>query len=108
MILGTAISIKGFPVRLTDERWEHILDRHPHDFSYSDWQMILDVVENPDYVLRGHRSARAAAVPAGNEYLFVMYRELKLKDKSKDGFIITAYYDDYLDKSIIIWRRDDP
>jgi len=29
MILGIADSVNGVPIRLTDERWEHILDSHP-------------------------------------------------------------------------------
>jgi hypothetical protein len=27
MILGLADSVNGVPIRLTDERWEHIVDR---------------------------------------------------------------------------------
>src|SRR6267378_2611821 len=29
MILGIADAVNGVPIRLTDERWEHILDSHP-------------------------------------------------------------------------------
>ncbi len=35
MILGTSLSVKGVPIRLTEERWEHILDNHA-EFSFSD------------------------------------------------------------------------
>ena len=49
MILGIADSVNGVPIRLTDERWEHILDSHPELASYR--ETILDAVENPDYIL---------------------------------------------------------
>ena len=49
MILGIAHSVNGVPIRLTDERWEHILDSHPELASYR--ETILDAIENPDYIL---------------------------------------------------------
>ena len=49
MILGLSHSINGVPIRLTDERWEHILDSHPELASFR--ETLLDAVENPDYIL---------------------------------------------------------
>jgi hypothetical protein len=43
MILGIADSVNGVPIRLTDERWEHILDAYPELASYR--ETILDTVK---------------------------------------------------------------
>ena len=103
MILGTAYSVNNVEIRLTEERWEHILEQHPLDFSYDEYEVILDAVEDPDFVLRGQKGSLIAVAPAGrNNYLSVIYRELG----DTDGFIITAYYKRALERSSIIWRKN--
>ncbi len=100
MLIATVDSIDGVPIRLTEERWEHIVDRHPYMSSYCD--DVLDAVTDPEYILRGHGGALVAVETLGRQkYLEVMYRELG----KRDGFIITAYISPKLDKSRIIWRR---
>lgn len=101
MILGTAVSTNSVSIRLTDERWEHIIDEHGHEFSYSDFSLVLDAVEDPDYILRGQRGSLIAVVPERSKFLFVIYRELT----SPDGFIITARYERDFDRNKVIWRK---
>jgi len=101
MILGIAESVNGVPIRLTDERWEHIVYRKPGMASFID--AVLDAVEDPEYILRGYKGTLIAVIHLGkSSYLNVVYRELH----RKDGFIITARIQSRLDKSKIIWRRD--
>ncbi|SRR5258707_11874774 len=102
MILGIADSVNGVPIRLTDERWEHILDSHPELASYR--ETVLDAVGDPEYILRGHKRTLIAVAHLGeHSYLNVVYRELS----HTDGFIITARIERRLDRSKIIWRRDN-
>jgi len=102
MILGTADSVNGVPIRLTDERWEHILYRRPNMASFI--EAILDAIEDPEYILRGHKGTLIAVMHLGeHSYLNVVYRELS----ETDGFIITARIEPELLKSKIIWRRDN-
>jgi hypothetical protein len=101
MILSIATSINNVPIRLTDERWDHIVDRKPNMASFID--TVLDAVEDPEYILRGHKGTLIAVVHLGERsYLNVVYRELS----QTDGFIITARIETQLHKSKIIWRRD--
>ena len=53
MVLEIVYSINDVPVRLTDTQWEHIVDEHPDMSSY--YNAMLDAVEQPTYILRGHR-----------------------------------------------------
>jgi hypothetical protein len=102
MILGIADSVNGVPIRLTDERWEHILDRKPNMASFI--ETILDAIEDPEYILRGHKGRLIAVTHlGGRSYLNVVYRELS----QTDGFIITARIEPELHRSKIIWRRDN-
>jgi len=101
MILGTAYSVNNIPVRLTDERWEHILHEHA-EFAYNDSNMILEAVEDPEYILPGRRGSCVAVVVLGRgSYLHVFCKEVS----AKDGFIITAGIRPKMDKKKIIWRK---
>src|SRR6266436_8509644 len=102
MILGIADSVNGVPIRLTDERWEHILDSHPELASYR--ETILEAVENPDYILTGRRGALAAVVVLGRwAFLHVFYVE----KSRRDGFIISAVVEEKMNKAKIIWRKEN-
>lgn len=86
MILGTVYSINNVPIRLTEERWEHILDGHA-ELSYNDVDTILDVVDNPEYILPGYGGTLVAVGVLGKgSYLHVIYKEVG----ASDGFTITA------------------
>lgn len=104
MILGIVYSVNQVPIRLPEERWDHINLFHPDEFDYNDPQDVLDAIELPTYILRGTAGALMAVVPRGKRnFLHVMYRELN----ANDGFIITAYYKSGFDREKIIWRAED-
>lgn len=101
MILDTVDSINGVAIRLTEERWDHIVGRRPYMATY--YEKVLDAVQDPSFILRGARGSLVAVLALGRRrYLLVFYRELS----KLDGFIITAYIDDAVDRSKIIWRAD--
>lgn len=102
MILGISHSINGVPIRLTDERWEHILDSHPELASYR--ETLLDAVENPDYILASRRGALAAVVVLGRKaFLHVFYVE----KGRHDGFILSARVTEKMDRAKIVWRKEN-
>ncbi len=101
LILGTSLSLKGVPIRLTEERWEHVLDHHA-EFSYSDYSLVLEAIESPEYILLGRNASLIAVVALGPAaYLHVFYKELG----QRDGFVITAAIRRAIDKAKIIWRQ---
>ena len=51
-------SINGVPIRLTEERWVHIIENHDDMAGYYD--EVLSVVENPDYIIKGYKDALIA------------------------------------------------
>jgi len=78
-------SVNGVPIRLTAERWYHIVETHDYLAGYYD--AVLRTVEQPDVVTQGHRGSLIAYRGFGKKgYLAVIYKELR-----SDGFIITAY-----------------
>ncbi len=80
-----ALSKNGIPIRLPEERWEHILQRH-QDLATIQSEVLV-TVSNPARILTGDEGELLAIRELEPEkWLVVVYREL-----IEDGFIITAY-----------------
>ncbi len=98
--MDIAVSIDGVPVRLTAERWLHIVENHDDLAGYYD--DVLATVEDPDLVLRSYRGSLIAVRGSGRgRYLAVVYKQVS----SEDGFVITAYFTSKLDRRKAIWKR---
>ena len=88
------------PIRLTEERWLHIVENHDDLAGYYD--EVLITVEQPDIIIKGYREALVALRAMENKFLAVIYKELS----RDDGFIITAYFTSKirLEREEIIWQ----
>jgi hypothetical protein len=101
--MDVVVSQSGVPIRLTDERWFHIVENHDDVAGYYD--EVLKAIEDPDIILRGQRGALIAVRTLGRrKYLAVIYKELSIKD----GFIITAYFTSQISRRLIKWRKGQP
>ena len=99
--MDIAYSVNGIPIRLTYERWYHIIENHDDLASY--FYELLETVEKPDFVIKGNRGVLKAARNMGeNKWLVVIYREVS----KTEGFIITAYFLDNRPKGEVIWQRE--
>jgi hypothetical protein len=95
-------SKNGVPVRLTEERWIHIVENHDDLAGYYD--EVLICVEDPDFIIKGYGNALIALRKKDEKkFLAVVYKELS----ESDGFIITAFFTSKikLEKEEIIWQR---
>ena len=71
--MDVVISKAGVPVRLTDERWFHIVENHDEVAGYYD--QVLEAMEDPDLILQGYGGALIAAKALGRRnYLMAIYR----------------------------------
>ncbi len=96
----TAISKNGVSIRLTDERWAHIIEEHAELTAWR--QGVLETITHPDRVLAGSAGELLAIRAAVEDKWFVVvYRELET-----DGFVITAFLTSKtrsLDRRIQVW-----
>ena len=75
----------GVSLRLTDERWTHIVEEHSEMAGLR--LDVLETVADPSVILEGNYGAfMAIREIAGGKYLVVIYKET-----SDDGFVITAF-----------------
>jgi hypothetical protein len=83
---STVLSRSAVPIRLTDERWTHILDEHCELAGFH--EQILETIRSADRVLQGGQAELLAVrtVEIG-KVMVVVYREIS----ADDGFVITAF-----------------
>jgi hypothetical protein len=97
-------SVNGIPIRLTDERWFHIVENHNDIASY--YFDILETVSNPKWVFQGDRDELwAVKLISERKAILVIYKESKEKN---DGFIITAFFTTQIKKLLrrrILWQQ---
>lgn len=97
-------SKNGVPVRLTNERWIHIIENHDDLAGYYD--EVLTTIEEPDYVIKGYKGALVALKETERKkFLVVIYKEVT----NEDGFVITAYFTTKINlkKEAILWRKEE-
>ena len=98
--MDIAYSVKNVPIRLTYERWYHIIENHDDLASY--FYDILEIIEKPEFIIQGNKGTlKATKNIAKKKWMVVIYRELS----KNDGFIITAYFLSKKPKGKIIWKR---
>lgn len=69
--MDIAYSVNGVSIRLTAERWYHIVENH--DDLAGHYDDVLQVIENPDFIVRGYGGALVAVRGAGRRtYLCVV------------------------------------
>src|SRR5205823_3702374 len=87
VIMHEVRSVNGVPIRLTEERWLHIVEARDELVDRS--KAVLDAVQFPDWVTKGYRGSLVAWKGYGRRgYLVVIYKEVD----SDDGFIVTAFF----------------
>ena len=98
-------SVHDVPIRLTVERWLHIVERHPEMENQKD--RILETVAKPDLVQEGDFKELIAMkyyenTPLTSKFLVVIYKEIN----GIEGFIITAYFANKpSERRKIIWKQ---
>lgn len=98
-------SKNNIPLRLTKERWNHIILRHPELDGQK--EQVLETITDPDMIQEGDFEELIAIrfydkTPLTSKYLVVIYKEVV----ETDGFIISAYYTNKpSERRKVIWKR---
>src|SRR5436305_12299299 len=104
-MMDTATSRNGILIRLTDERWTHITNRHPE--MNSQRERVLETLQEPDMIQQGDFGELLAVrhypvTPLTSKFMIVAYREISLDD----GFMLTAYLTNRPSaRRMTLWKR---
>lgn len=95
---------EGRPIRLTNERWQHIID-HPE--LEDQRPRVIETIERPDTVIQTVKDETVHAyqrfyetTPVTSKYLIVAVKMLE-----DDAFIITAYYSSRPKRGQVLWQK---
>lgn len=79
-------SKNGIPIRLPEERWQHIITRHG---GLNDKKsFLLETITHPDKIIAGNDQALMAIKELEpGKVLVVVYKEVS----ETDGFVVTAF-----------------
>jgi hypothetical protein len=81
-----SVSRNGICIRLTDERWQHIIEEHGELANLR--EDVLQAISQADKVLKGNAGELfAVRMMEPAKAIVVVYRELDIND----GFVITAF-----------------
>ena len=101
---STVYSVNHILIRLTDERWRHIVENH-NDLA-SHYFEVLETVAHPECVFESDAGELwAVQYISRRKVILVIYREFALQN---DGFIITAFFTSKIKKPFkrsILWQR---
>lgn len=103
MFVKITRSIFGKRIRLTEERWQHITQRHPEVARRL--VEVLETISDPDIVTSGWEAEVIAIRKFEGQDIAVIYKEGKT-----DGFVITAFQTrsrKYFEKRGIIWSKQN-
>ena len=97
--MDNSYSINGVPIRLTHERWYHIIENHDDLASY--FYEALDTIENPDFVLRGNQGTLKATRNFGKDKWFYYHCLLHRKKTERRNHMATAIKNEEIVKTCI-------
>ena len=102
-MIDTTHSVHGVPIRLSTERWTHIVEHH--DDLAGHYHAVLETIGAPDAVYAGDSGELLAlSAQTSGRYLIVAYRE----SSSADGFVITAFFTTrikQIERRRLVWQR---
>jgi hypothetical protein len=79
-------SQNGVPIRLPEERWQHIITRHGGLNDKKEF--LLETIAHPDRIIQGNDQALMAIRELEpDKVLVVVYKEVS----KTDGFVVTAF-----------------
>ena len=97
------VSVNGVPIRITAERWQHIVEHHDDLAGY--YHDVLEAIQAPDAVYHGAAGELLAVTGKFRpRHLVVVYRETS----ATDGFLITAFFTSrirHIERRELAWKK---
>ena len=96
----------GRNVRLTEERLQHLLDRHP-EIEAATISVIIETLENPEEIVASNSDETVELfyryylrTSVGDKWMCVVVKNL-----DANPFVITAYFTDKIKKGALLWKK---
>ncbi|MFQ5605614.1 MAG: hypothetical protein ACE5HS_20270 [bacterium] len=103
--MDIVLSKSNVPIRITEERWQHIITRHPEMSGVR--EKLIETIHDPELILEGDKGTVMAVrfykeTKISSKYLIVIYKEIV----KRDGFVLTAYFaNQYARWRKVLWKK---
>ena len=91
----------GQLIRLTEERWQHIIERHPEVEGHL--AKIQSTIQNPDIIVKNQYNKNERYY---HRYFKSLTNYLVIVIEYKKNFIITAFISRKVKRGEILWSKD--
>lgn len=106
-LIDVITSVNNIPIRLTYQRWAHIVENH--DYMAGCLDLVLESLSEPDIIVTGWIDELLAVrhypkTVITEKNVVVVYKEID----ERDGFVITAFMTSNLAKLLkrgVLWQR---
>jgi len=88
-MIGSVISKNGKEIKLSEERWYHIVESH--DYMAGNQETIFETLESPDAIVEGKKGELIALKYYPQTSISEKHAVIIYKEQEKDGFVITAF-----------------
>ena len=105
-MIGMVISKNGKEIRLTEERWSHIVEAH--DYMAGNQDMVFETLENSDAIIDGGKDELIAIKHYKHTSISEKHAVVIYKEEKTDGFVITAFMTskpEKISKKGVIWNK---
>lgn len=104
--MEVAASRNGKPIRITDERWTHVVESH--DYMAGNRDLVMETLEDPDFIVTGGKGELIVlrhyqVTSISEKHVVAVYREFE-----NDGFLITAFMTSAPETILrkgVVWQR---
>ena len=105
-MIGSVISKNGKEIRLSEERWYHIVESH--DYRAGNQDIIFETLESPDIIVEGRKEEFIALKYYTKTSISEKHAVVIYKEQENQGFVITAFMtskpESIMQKGVI-WKK---
>jgi len=105
-MIGVVTSKNNVVIRLSAERWSHIVEAH--DYMAGNQDLVFETIENPDFISYGGKDELIAVKHYKKTSIAEKSMVVVYKEETDNGFIITAFMTSKPDKIFkrgAIWKK---
>jgi len=105
-MIGSVISKNGKEIRLSEERWYHIVESH--DYMAGNQDIIFETLESPDIIVEGRMEEFIALKYYAKTSISEKHAVVIYKEQDNEGFVITTFMTsrpESIMKKGVVWKK---
>lgn len=105
-MIGAVVSKNAVEIRLTAERWAHIVEAH--DYMAGNQDLVFETIEEPAVIVRGEKEEMIALRHYEKTSISTKTMVVIYKEHADSGFVITAFMTSSpgkIQRKGVLWKK---